>query len=81
MQVPICVLDPGSRPTKSSIAFCPPSLPNQREGPNKTRQREIKGMDGEIGGIEGLLEGLISGFSRDQMLRDKPSEHIRQPGN
>lgn len=48
-----------SKPTKSATAFFPPSLPNQREGPNKTRQRKIKGMDGEIGGIESLLEGLI----------------------
>lgn len=38
-------------------------------------------MDGEIGGIEGLLEGLIGRLSGDQMLRDKPSEHIKQPGN
>lgn len=38
-------------------------------------------MDGEIGGIEGLLEGLIWGLSGDQMLRDKPSENIKQPAN
>lgn len=49
----------GSRPTKTTTAFCPPSLPNQREVPNKKRQRKIKGMDGEIGGIESLLEGFI----------------------
>lgn len=57
--------------------FCPPSLPNQRVVLNKTRQRKLEGMDGEIGGIESLLEGFIGGLRGDQMLRDKPSD---QPG-
>ena len=38
-------------------------------------------MDGEIGGIESLLEDLIWGLSGDQMRRDKPSEFSKEPRN
>lgn len=53
----------------------------------KTLRRQDRGnkrdgaRDRRIGGIESLLEGLIWELSGDQMGRDKPSEHIQEPGN